>query len=538
MIRIFCSYSHRDDDLKSLLEAHLSVLKLAGKVSVVWSDDDMTAGTEFDNRIRAEMTNAQIILLLLSSDYFKSHYCWHVEALFAFSRHDEGKARVIPVLLRQSKWQLVAELQKYVPIPRNYVPVSSWPNKDEALTQIVSEVDAAIDEESLPGEQLPITQQAAMVGDKHDTFYCEPICGAAVPVRVNGISELLPDIVLRFYGDPGYRRVVDITVSINTNITSRILGRPGMTEATLSLATGECTSHLPILSRGFRGVMRSVNRIVFLHVPLHELALLPFDNRSLRIGNLRANAAQLGISSSTLPTQIVMFVSITDTPVRNPQQSLATVTAKVSFRVQRLRDPLALDEIDSESIFEAPSSSPSNFVLPGNKLTTLLTFSGAVAEYEVSGERTRLLVRLGYVHPKVTLFVTTQAVSTTPHTIAATLTGADDSGFGAFERKEGQGFIDMSDRALRLFRLDTSHGMGYAVWEVEGILSHDVQEVNLGLVVIDARGPEERRSEALLIYGDLAPLSADCMASSRSPIPRFVQTSPGIPYSVSPKQPS
>src|SRR5258707_13838578 len=93
MLKIFCSYSHRDRELKESLEAHLATLIIAGKVSIVWSDEQITAGTKFEPRIRTELQQAEIILLLLSADYFKSVYCWQVEARAVLALHDQGKTK-------------------------------------------------------------------------------------------------------------------------------------------------------------------------------------------------------------------------------------------------------------------------------------------------------------------------------------------------------------------------------------------------------------------------------------------------------------
>jgi len=99
-MKIFCSYSHKDRKLKERLEEHLAVLVNAGKISTFWSDDEITTGTEFDPKIRREIDEAGIILLLLSASYCKSVYCWNIEARIALERDENGQAKVIPILMR------------------------------------------------------------------------------------------------------------------------------------------------------------------------------------------------------------------------------------------------------------------------------------------------------------------------------------------------------------------------------------------------------------------------------------------------------
>ena len=62
----------------------------------------------------------------------------------------------------------------------------------------------------------------------------------------HGIAELLPDIVLQFKGELGERRIADVRLYANTNITSGI-DAANVTEATLSPATTRTVREMPIL---------------------------------------------------------------------------------------------------------------------------------------------------------------------------------------------------------------------------------------------------------------------------------------------------
>jgi hypothetical protein len=112
-------------------------------------------------------------------------------------------------------------------------------------------------------------------------------------------------------------------VYANTNVTSRV-GPEAFSEATLSIATGRCITRLSTLSRGIRGVQTAVNAVGFLQVPVHELWGLPPAERNLRVSNLRVNACQLGIIK---PTDIQLYIRVSDTTVTNPQFPIATTGA-------------------------------------------------------------------------------------------------------------------------------------------------------------------------------------------------------------------
>ena len=62
MVSLFFSYSHKDEDLRNELEAHLAPLKRQGIIST-WYDRRISAGSDFSEYIGAELENAQIILL-------------------------------------------------------------------------------------------------------------------------------------------------------------------------------------------------------------------------------------------------------------------------------------------------------------------------------------------------------------------------------------------------------------------------------------------------------------------------------------------
>jgi hypothetical protein len=97
--KIFISYSHHDEAYKRQLESHLAPLKNQGVIDA-WSDRMIVPGTEGDNEISAELDQADIILLLISSDFCNSLYCWERELEESMRKHEAHQAIVIPIILR------------------------------------------------------------------------------------------------------------------------------------------------------------------------------------------------------------------------------------------------------------------------------------------------------------------------------------------------------------------------------------------------------------------------------------------------------
>ncbi|HWS87418.1 MAG TPA: tetratricopeptide repeat protein [Pyrinomonadaceae bacterium] len=133
-LELFYSYSHRDEDLRDKLETHLSMLKRQ-KVINQWHDRGILAGEEWGGEIDEHLKAADIILLLVSADFLASDYCYDIELKLAMERHEKSEARVVPIILRPCDWS-GAPFGKLQALPKNAKPVTTWPNQDEAFTDI------------------------------------------------------------------------------------------------------------------------------------------------------------------------------------------------------------------------------------------------------------------------------------------------------------------------------------------------------------------------------------------------------------------
>jgi hypothetical protein len=189
------------------------------------------------------------------------------------------------------------------------------------------------------------------------TFTCSATTGVPNIIRSEGLTELLGDLVLNCTGGtftPAGQAIPlqNVQVSINTNITSRIVGPPNVSEALLMIdepfpsvnpvpsnqvpngtqAVGQLgcladnNTNCAIISVGagigatgsyngtaghyniFQGVQNGVNAIAWNGVPIDAPATA--GTRVIRITNIRANAFQLGVSSTLVPTQISMIVGV------------------------------------------------------------------------------------------------------------------------------------------------------------------------------------------------------------------------------------
>lgn len=168
MTTLVFSYSHADEALRNELEKHLSPLKRAGKITT-WHDRRIVPGQEFERQIDQYFSEADIILLLISSDFIASDYCYEVEMTNALARHKRGEAVVIPVILRECAWHQL-EFGSIMAATIDGKPITKFASHDEGYVQVVDAVSRAIaamearkPPQSAPVPALPLVSTADTV---------------------------------------------------------------------------------------------------------------------------------------------------------------------------------------------------------------------------------------------------------------------------------------------------------------------------------------------------------------------------------------
>ena len=137
-LKLFFSYSHKDEPLRDELSNHLKILEHQ-KLIASWHDRKILPGDEWDHQITVNQDTADIILLLISSDFIASRYCWDIEIKRAMELHESGKTCVIPVILRSADWTN-APFSKLQAVPKNAQPVTSFPDKDAAFQFVTQQI--------------------------------------------------------------------------------------------------------------------------------------------------------------------------------------------------------------------------------------------------------------------------------------------------------------------------------------------------------------------------------------------------------------
>ena len=140
-IPAFISYSHADAKLKADLVKHLAPLNRLNLVSH-WDDGEIRPGEQWEKAIVDRMASAKLVLLLISSDFIASDFCYERELTEALRRDKANEARVLPVILRPCLWHELP-FGKLQATPYEGRAITTWPSADEAMTEVAKAVREA-----------------------------------------------------------------------------------------------------------------------------------------------------------------------------------------------------------------------------------------------------------------------------------------------------------------------------------------------------------------------------------------------------------
>ncbi|HEV2661069.1 MAG TPA: TIR domain-containing protein, partial [Ktedonobacteraceae bacterium] len=145
LARIFLAFTSEDSSFHKDLVTQLASLRQGGIIDN-WHEYEIPVAENWQQAQNERLAQADIILLLISSDFIASDY-YSVLIKQALKRDATGKARVIPILCRPVYLEdlPIARLQF---LPRSELgrvqAVSEWENKESAYAEIVREVREVI----------------------------------------------------------------------------------------------------------------------------------------------------------------------------------------------------------------------------------------------------------------------------------------------------------------------------------------------------------------------------------------------------------
>ncbi|WP_084698283.1 TIR domain-containing protein [Muricoccus aerilatus] len=136
-VRIFISYSHKDlSDLEKLRPQLAAVFDGEPDLAqpIIWDYGSILPGELFQEQIRTRLQSADIVLTLVSPEFFRSDW---VRAEMSWIRQipEKKRPRIIPIILRPVNW-VDSPIGHYQALPRDGKAISTWHYPDEAWLDV------------------------------------------------------------------------------------------------------------------------------------------------------------------------------------------------------------------------------------------------------------------------------------------------------------------------------------------------------------------------------------------------------------------
>ena len=143
-LKLFYSYSHKDEEYRGELETHLKLMQRQSLIDT-WHDRKIMPGENWKGKIDDNLERADIILLLVSADFIASDYCYDLEMGRALERENNGEAKVIPVIVRDVNWDN-APFARLQALPKDGKAVKLWKDKDTAWRNVSEGIEELVEE--------------------------------------------------------------------------------------------------------------------------------------------------------------------------------------------------------------------------------------------------------------------------------------------------------------------------------------------------------------------------------------------------------
>lgn len=144
-LKLFFSYSHKDKSVRHELDSHLDVLVREGIITVWW-DGELTAGERWSEAIEHHLSASDLIIFLISDNFFNSSFILENELPVALELEKESKGlkRIISILLEPTKKFDDSALNQMQRVPSGDFALSHYEDRTLALDQVAVEIRRAV----------------------------------------------------------------------------------------------------------------------------------------------------------------------------------------------------------------------------------------------------------------------------------------------------------------------------------------------------------------------------------------------------------
>lgn len=150
-MNIFIAFANQDRDVRDKLLRQMNLVKDRLGWNI-WSAKEIKAGERWDEEIKQRLIDSEVVILLLSTDFFNSKYIVETELPKVVEKHKQGDCQIIPVIARVCHWKDTpfgeyAELGDIQALPVGERPIMSkghWGHEDEPYFEVVEGIKDSI----------------------------------------------------------------------------------------------------------------------------------------------------------------------------------------------------------------------------------------------------------------------------------------------------------------------------------------------------------------------------------------------------------
>ncbi|HRI62176.1 MAG TPA: SIR2 family protein [Saprospiraceae bacterium] len=135
---VILSASEDTEFLRGLEQAMLP-MERNGEVTL-FHHDRVLPGQDEVREMRAQIAEADVVLLLLSSDFLANDRLLDNELEWAKEKLAANPNALIPVVARACDWKADRDLRKITPLPDDGLPIATGTDRDEAFQRIVNQL--------------------------------------------------------------------------------------------------------------------------------------------------------------------------------------------------------------------------------------------------------------------------------------------------------------------------------------------------------------------------------------------------------------
>jgi hypothetical protein len=139
-LKVFLMYAPKDEAVKAALDVQLNPIKRTEFIET-WDESQLLGGDEKEREITRRIEAADIILPLITANFFGSDQIFENQLQLALRRHEAKQTVVIPLLLRSCAWEdsFLDQLKATI-LPRNLTAMDKQDNPDTALADTVKQL--------------------------------------------------------------------------------------------------------------------------------------------------------------------------------------------------------------------------------------------------------------------------------------------------------------------------------------------------------------------------------------------------------------